>query len=70
MQNVTISSFNETLKVVGHYQELLTQQEIDDPTVKDEKYSADEANNSLDIDDYEQNDDIDETAEALDGFEE
>ena len=61
---------DETLKVVGHYQELLTQQEIDDPNVKDEKYSMDEANNSLDIDDYEQDDDIDGAAEALDGFEE
>ncbi len=60
---------DETLKVVGHYQELLTQQEIDDPDKKEESYSAQEAFDSLDIDDYEQDDDIDGTAEALDGYE-
>jgi len=60
---------DEKLKIVGHYQELLTQQEIDDPNQKDEKYSEQEAVNSLDIDDYEQDDDIDGTAEALDGYE-
>jgi hypothetical protein len=60
---------DETLKIVGHYQELLTQQEIDDPEKKDEAYSVQEAFDSLDIDDYEQDDDIDGTAEALDGFE-
>jgi hypothetical protein len=60
---------DETLKVVGHYQELLTQQEIDDPEKKDELYSSQEAFDSLDIDDYEQDDDVDGTAEALDGYE-
>ena len=60
---------DETLKVVGHYQELLTQQEIDDPDKKEESYSAQEAFDSLDIDDYEKDDDIDGTAEALDGYE-
>jgi len=60
---------DEKLKVVGHYQELLTQQEIDDPNLKNERYSEQEAFNSLDIDDYEQDDDIDGTAEALDGYE-
>jgi hypothetical protein len=60
---------DETLKVIGHYQELLTQQEIDDPDKKEESYSAQEAFDSLDIDDYEQDDDIDGTAEALDGYE-
>jgi hypothetical protein len=60
---------NDTLKMVGHYQELLTKQEIDDPNRKEENYNAQEALDSLDIDDYEQNDDIDESAEALDGFE-
>ncbi len=60
---------DETLKIVGHYQELLTQQEIDDPEKKDEAYSAQEAMDSLDIDDYEQDDDIDGAAEALDGYE-
>ena len=60
---------DETLKVVGHYQELLSQQEIDDPDKKEESYSAQEAFDSLDIDDYEQDDDIDGAAEALDGYE-
>ena len=60
---------DETLKIVGHYQELLTQHEIDDPNKKEEAYSAQEAFDSLDIDDYEVDDDIDGTAEALDGFE-
>lgn len=64
-----IPYIDESVKVVGHYQELLTQQEIDDPDRKDEAYSAQEAFDSLDIDDYEQDDDIDGTAEALDGFE-
>ncbi len=60
---------DEKLKIVGHYQELLTQQEIDDPDKKEESYDAQEAFNSLDIDDYEQDDDIDGAAEALDGYE-
>ena len=60
---------DETLKVVGHYQELLTQQEIDDPDKKDQQYSEQEAFDSLDIDDYEQDDDVDGAAEALDGYE-
>lgn len=60
---------DETLKVAGHYQELLTQEEIDDPARKEAEYDANEAFDSLDIDDYEQDDDIDGSAEALDGFE-
>jgi hypothetical protein len=61
---------DETLKIVGHYQELMTQKEIDDPDKKDQDYSNKEAQTSLDIDDYDVDDDIDGTAEALDGFEE
>lgn len=60
---------DETLKVVGHYQELLTQQEIDDPDKKEKEYTAEQEMESLDIDDYEQDDDIDGAAEALDGYE-
>jgi hypothetical protein len=60
---------DETLKVVGHYMELLTQQEIDDPNKMEEAYSNQEAIDSLDIDDYEKDDDIDGTMEALDGYE-
>ena len=33
---------DETLRIVGHYQELLTQQEIDDPNKKEESYSTNE----------------------------
>jgi hypothetical protein len=58
---------NETLQVKGHYQELLTQDEIDDR--KEENYNAQQMFDSLDIDDYEYNDDIDGRMEALDGFE-
>ena len=60
---------DETIKVVGHYQELLTQQEINDPDRKENEYSSKQETEALDIDDYEVNDDIDETAEALDGYE-
>lgn len=60
---------DETLKVKGHYQELMTQQEIDDPNKKEEEYDNKEAMDSLDIDDYENDDDFEGNAEALDGFE-
>jgi hypothetical protein len=60
---------DETLKIIGHYQELLTQQEIDDPEKKDNVYTLGEELDSLDIDEYEQDDDVDGTAEALDGYE-
>jgi len=60
---------DETIKVVGHYQELLNQNEINDQNNQDDIYSAQEAFDSLDIDDYEKNDDIDYSAEALDGYE-
>jgi len=53
---------DETLKVSGHYQELLTQQEIDDPDKKENDYTAKEEFDALDIDDYEKDDDIDGTA--------
>jgi hypothetical protein len=65
---------DETLKVVGHYQELLTQQEIDDPNKKGDEYSAQEASESFDVDDYGDEedakyDDIDVNTEAFDGYE-
>jgi len=62
-------NIDETVKGVGHYQELLTQQEIDDPDKKEQNYSEQEAFDSLDIDDYDKDDDIDGAAEALDGYE-
>lgn len=65
---------DETLRVVGHFQELLTQSEIDDPDKKEEEYNMKEATDALDIDDYSDEedkkyDDIDNSAEALDGYE-
>lgn len=60
---------DETLKVKGHYQELMTQQEIDDPNKKEEDYDNKEAMESLDIDDYENDEDNEGYMEALDGFE-
>lgn len=60
------------MQVVGNYQELLTQQEIDDPNIAEEKYSNLEAFDALDIDDYDVDDDIDNRLETLggDGYEE
>ena len=58
---------DETLRIVGHYQELLTQQEIDDPNKKEESYSTNEELTSLDIDDYDKDDDIDDAAEVFNG---
>ena len=60
---------DETLKVVGHYMELLNQAEIDDPDKKEQEYSAHEAFDSIDIDDYDKDEDNDETAGAFDGYE-
>jgi hypothetical protein len=60
---------DETLKIVGHYQELLSQKEIDDVDIKNDEYDAQEAFESLDIDDYDIDEDIDGRAEALDGYE-
>ena len=62
---------DETLKPSGYYQELLTKEEIDDPDRKDAAYDELEAKESLDIDDYEVDDDIDGVGEMMDGgFEE
>ena len=64
---------DETLKGVGNYMELLTPEEINDPTrneiKKEDEEQANEEATSLDIDDYEIDDDIDGSAEALDGYE-
>jgi hypothetical protein len=62
---------DETIQITNHYQELLKKEEIDDPQEKERKYDDDEAKTSLDIDDYEgeEDEDFDPTAEALDGYE-
>ena len=60
---------DDNLKVVGFYQELLTNKEVEDKKVKDteKNYDAKQAEESMDIDDYEVNDDFDESMEAFDG---
>jgi len=59
---------DDNLKVVGFYQELLNNKEIDDKKdkEKDENYDAQQAFESIDVDDYEINDDIDDSMEAFD----
>jgi hypothetical protein len=62
-------SIDETLKVVGHYQELLSHQEIEDPNKKEEIENAREELDAVDIDDYDRTDDIDDFAETFDNNE-
>ena len=57
---------DENLKIVGQYQELLTIDEINNPDNINALIDEKEANQSLDIDDYDVDDDIDDTMEALD----
>jgi hypothetical protein len=59
---------DETLKVIGHYQELMSIEEINNPDRVNEIYDDNEAKDSYDIDEYEPNDDLDDYMEALDGF--
>ena len=59
---------NDTLQIIGTYNELLNVQEINDPITIEDNYDEEEAITSLDIDDYEVNDDIDDRIEALDGY--
>jgi len=60
---------DDSLRVVGHYQELITIEELNNQDIIDNIYDYNEAMDSMDIDDYDKNDDIDESMEALDGFE-
>ena len=57
----------DALKPTGYYQDLLTQDEIDDPEREEANYDEQEAKGSLDIDDYEVNDDEDGVVETLHG---
>jgi hypothetical protein len=59
---------DDNLKVIGFYQELLNNKEIEDKKEKekDDNYDAQQAFESMDIDDFEINDDIDESMEAYD----
>jgi hypothetical protein len=63
-----LSYIEENSLIVGYYQELLTKEEIDDPDKKEQIITDNEELNALDIDDYDVDDDIDGTAEALDGY--
>ena len=56
---------DEQLSGVGIYQEVLNKEELDDPERKEEEYSIKESFDSLDIDDYEVDNDIDGSMEAL-----
>jgi hypothetical protein len=60
---------DDTVHPIGLYQELFSEGEIDENKIKENNYDAQEAKDSLDIDDYEVDDDIDGAAEALDGYE-
>ena len=55
-------------KGIGYYQELLSKEEIDNPDRKEQLITDNEELNALDIDDYDIDDDIDNSAEALDGY--
>lgn len=59
---------DDNLKVVGFYQELLDNKEFGDirDKEKDNNIDTQEASESMDIDDYEVDDDIDYSIEALD----
>ena len=58
-------NIDENLKIVGFYQELLTLEEIDNPTKKENDYEEQEIKDAFDIDEYEYNDDFDETMDAF-----
>ena len=60
---------NETVRPVGLYQELFAEGQLDENLIKEQNNDAQEVIDSLDIDDYEVDDDIDGRAEALDGYE-
>ena len=67
-----IPLIDDNLKVIGFYQELLNNKEINDKEDRETNENIDtkEGFESIDIDDYEIDDDIDNSMEALDGGEE
>ena len=42
---------DESLKVIGYYNELMTEEEINNPDTIDKEYNANEENNAIDVDD-------------------
>ena len=67
LEYMELPDVNDTLYIVGTYNELLNSEEINDPDSIEDKYNEEEALGSFDIDDYEVNDDIDDRIEVLDG---
>jgi hypothetical protein len=58
---------DETIRLVGYYQELITVNEIDEQNLDEKNYDAQEELDAFDVDDYDVDDDIDGNAEAFDG---
>ena len=58
-------SIDENLKIVGYYQELLTNEEVNNPDKKEELYDEQEIKDAFDLDEYDYNDDFDETMDAF-----
>jgi len=59
---------NDKLIISGYYNELINVNELDDPSVLENNIDSKEAFESLDIDDYDIDDEVDGAAEALDGY--
>lgn len=49
---------DESLKVIGYYNELMTEEEINNPETMDKEYNANEENNAIDVDDMGSDDDF------------
>ena len=49
---------DESLKVIGYYNELMTEGEIINPDIIEKEYNANEENNAIDIDDMGSDDDF------------
>jgi len=47
---------DESLRIVGYYQELVNVKEIDDVADKEKEYDVKEEQDALDIDEYDEND--------------
>ena len=58
---------DDTVRYFDLYEELVTTDEINEEEIKEKNYDAKEAFDSLDIDEYDIDDDIDQSAEVLDG---
>lgn len=69
LTNTEATYIDESIKVVGIYNELVSKEELENPEKKEEAYDEQEAQDAFDIDDYDDNDDIQESAEVFDGYE-